>query len=115
MQKEITYEMYRVFGGGLSAWICDIECRVTIEPDEEAGDAAYYISAVEIWGKPRNAPFSYIALREGDPLRAKISEYAYKYHHDDLEELWAEYLADRPKRRPLIDIQEHGTLRAGAL
>mgnify|MGYP007078765354 CR=1 FL=1 len=117
MQKEITMECFTTLPSfGVKIWTHDIECRVTIEPDEDAGDSAYYIAAVEVWGKAPKGRFAYFALREDNLLRAQITEYAYKYHHNDLEDLWAEYLADKPaRRRPLTDIQEHGTLRAGAL
>lgn len=107
MQLEITYEHYRSVGFGLKAWTHDIPARITIEPDEYGSD--YVIAGVEIWAQIPGKDFAWFALRESDPDRKLITDYAQTYCRDELNELWDEHLASRPKaRRPLTDIEEHG-------
>ncbi len=114
MQVEITYEHYKSIGYGLKAFMYELECRITIEPDEYGVD--YVISGVDAWMQIPGKNFAYIPLRESDPDRKLITDYARTFYRDKMDERFAEYLADRPKaRRPLTDLEEHGTLRAGAL
>jgi len=50
-------------------------------------------------------------VSERNPLHAKIATYAYTYCHDELEDLWADYLADHPRERRLRgndELRTHG-------
>ena len=79
----------------------ELSCAVEIEPDEEAGDGTYYIARVAVEGQVRGDRLKFHAVSERNPLHAKIATYAYTYCHDELEDLWADYLADHPRQRRL--------------
>lgn len=86
-------------------------CAVEIEPDEEAGDGTYYIARVALEGQVRGDRLRFHAVSERNPLHAVIATYAYTYCHDELEDLWADWLADHPRERRLSgndELRTHG-------
>lgn len=76
-------------------------CAVEIEPDEEAGDGTYYIATVAVEGQAAGDRLKWHAVSERHPLHAQIASYAYTYCRDELEDLWADYVADHPRQRRL--------------
>lgn len=84
-----------------------INCIVEAEPDEEAGDADWWICEVGIEGllinemvkdRPRAKGLSVHWLKKSHPLAEQIKRYAYKHEERALDDLWSRYLADKPRK-----------------
>lgn len=86
-----------------------LTCAVEIEPDEEAGDGTYYIARVAVEGAAKGQKLRFHCLSERHPLHARIASYAYTYCRDELDGLWAEWLADHWRAQRTHASQEHRT------
>lgn len=91
-----------------------LSCAVEIERDDTAGDGTYYIAHVALEGQARGDRLKYHDIAARNPLHAKIAAYAYAYCRDELDDLWAGWLADHPLDRRLCSDDEHRT-HGGAL
>jgi hypothetical protein len=104
MHLEITYPNYMIVAG-YPYQVGETEVRVELEPD----DWSWYIARIFIEAR-LNGTYQMVQVPTRDTMFAMIKTWALQEYRPQLEDLWSEYLADKPKRkRPLSDAQEHST------
>lgn len=113
MHINITYPNYMAIGGDTYE-VSETDVRVEIEPDESLACGEWYVSKILIEARVRGK-LQMVPVPKGDTMFVMLKTWALQEYRPQLEELWSEYLADKPKRkRPLSDREEHGTYVGGA-
>lgn len=108
MHLDIQYPHYMLIAG-FPYEVGEIEARVELEPDGANWYIARVLIEASLKGKRQMVP-----VPKSDPNFIMIKTWALQEYRPQLEEVWSEYLADKPKRkRPLSDAQEHGTYVGG--
>lgn len=108
MHIDILYPNYMTVGGDTYE-VNETDVRVEIEPDESVGCTHWYVSKILIEARVRGK-WQMVPVPKGDPMFVMLKTWAQQEYRPQFEELWSDYLADKPKRkRPLSDIAEHGT------
>jgi hypothetical protein len=103
MELIVEYPWPMTFNEGLVVCV-PTTITLQVDPDETVGDTDYWISALWIEGLKMDR--GKLAdhqddhrIPDSDPMSEAIRTWAYRTHKAQLDDLWDQYLNDKPRKK----------------